>query len=85
MKKLYRTQDENDKKSGYFHLKNIQGPRNVLANNQIFYEIYLLTDSIPSEEDYDILIHLNSTGYQFLEPHYFDKDHEYRFIGFKDQ
>jgi hypothetical protein len=27
---------------------------------------------------------MNDTNFDYEEPHYFDKYHEYRFIGFKD-
>jgi hypothetical protein len=49
---IYANQDENDHKSGYFILRNIQGPNKLPSGNAIFYDIYLLTDSIASEEEY---------------------------------
>ena len=42
-----------------------------------------MTDSISSDEDYEYLKRLNNTDYDYIEPHYFDPHHGYRFIGYK--
>ena len=31
------------------------------------------------------MVKINNTDYDYLEPHYFDRHHEYRFIGYKDE
>lgn len=62
LKRIYSNQNENDYRSGYFHLKHIQGPRRGAARNAIFYDIWLLSDSIKSQEDYDLLCRMNNSN-----------------------
>lgn len=45
----------------------------------------MLSDSIPTVEDFEYLSRINNTDFDYLEPHYFDPNHEYRFIGYKDE
>ena len=54
--KLYRRQEENDYRSGYFIFHHIEGEVNTFTRQAIFYDIYLLTDQIPSQEAYDYLV-----------------------------
>lgn len=63
-------------------MKHIEGPRRLSSGNQIFFDIWLLTDSIPSPEAYEILKKMNNSNYNYTETHYFDSKHKCRFIGF---
>ena len=81
LKKISARQKDDDYRSGYFVFKNVLGKVNKLKRQSIFYDVYLLTDSIPSREAYEFLKSYNNTVYDKREKHYFDKRNRYHLYG----
>ena len=66
--------NNDDCSTGYFYLKNIQGPIYERDDRAIFYDIYLLTDSLPDCETKNYLTQINNTNFNYLEEHLFDEE-----------
>ena len=66
---------------GYFVFYNVLGRYDFKKNNAVFYDIYMLTSTIPHKDEYEFLLKYNNTNLKGKEKHYYSLKN--KVIGFQ--